>query len=208
MRLDLLLVRRGLFSSRQRAKYSIKKGAVIVNGKTIRKPSTQVDPNAKIQILGEERPRGYWKLREIDRSFNLFKGEETVLDLGSSAGGFLLYASERSKFVYGIEYSKNFENSLLSISRRRDNVRVFIDDCFNFNLDVLPKLDLILDDLSLPFSSSFTALKRFLPKLKDDGRILFVHKIGDNQEPFFENLKVLNSLKSKNKKEVYYLLKK
>ena len=207
MRLDVLLVKRGFFSSRQRAKEYIKRGLVVVNGKKITKPSTDVDYDVQIEILEEpEKPKGYWKLKEIDEKLKIFKGDEIVLDLGSSAGGFLLYASERAKFVYGIEYSKEFEEDLRRIERLRSNVKVFIEDAFKFDISKLPELDLILNDLTLPFSSSIKALERFIPKLKKNGKILFVHKTGDMEIPNFEGFKVLSFLDSKDKKERYYLL--
>ncbi len=208
MRLDVLLVKRGFFSSRQRAKESIKRGFVKVNGRVVTKPSTEVDYDAKIEVLVDEKPRGYWKLKEIDERFNLFSGSEIVLDLGSSAGGFLLYASEKTKFVYGIEYSREFEEELKTIEEKRNNVKVFIADAFTFNVDLLPTLDIILNDLTLPFSSSMKALHRFLPKLKKGGRILFVHKIGDGEKAEFGDLKTLSFFDSDDRRERYYLLEK
>jgi len=206
VRLDILLVKRGYFSSRQRAKECIKRGLVYVNGEKITKPSADVDVNAKIEVLGKDRPKGYWKLEEIDSKFNLFSGNEIVLDLGSSAGGFLLYASEKAKFVYGIEYSKDFEEYLKKIERKRRNVKVFIADAFKFDVKTLPEFDVILNDLTLPFTHSMTALRRYLPKLKKSGKVLFIHKIGDREEPKFEGFKILKVMDSKNKKERYYLL--
>ncbi|MEM4702676.1 MAG: S4 domain-containing protein, partial [Archaeoglobaceae archaeon] len=111
MRLDVLLVKRGFFKSRNRAKIAIEHGLVIVNGKVVKKPSMEVEYDAEIIVL-DDKPAGYWKLKELDEKFGIFKGDEVVLDLGSSAGGFLLYASEKAKFVYGIEFSREFEDLL------------------------------------------------------------------------------------------------
>lgn len=206
MRLDVLLVKKGFFSSRSKAKEAVKRGFVKVGGSAVTKPSAEVDLYAEIEVTHPERPRGYWKLREIDEQFNLFSGSETVLDLGSSAGGFLLYAGERAKEVYGIEYSREFEKQLRAIERQKQNIRVFIADAFTFDIKVLPELDLILNDLTLPVSSSMQALRRFLPKLKADGRVLFVHKEGDREKPDFSGFKVLRYVQPKSRKESYYLL--
>lgn len=130
-----------------------------------------------------------------------------VLDLGSSAGGFLLYASEKAKKVYGIEYSREFEEQLRGIERRRPNVKVFIADAFTFDISLLPELDIILNDLTLPFSSSMTALKRFLPKLKKGGLVLFVHKLGDGEKADFGGFEVSGCVVSRDRKEVYYVLR-
>lgn len=205
MRLDVLLVRKGFFSSRSKAKEAIRRGFVIVNGREVTKPSINVDFEAEIKILQPERPRGYWKLKEIDERFHLFSGKEVVLDLGSSAGGFLLYASERAKEVYGIEFSRMFEEQLRAIENMRPNVRVFIADAFTFNSALLPELDLILNDLTQPFSSSFLALRNFLPRLKRGGLVLFVHK--GSEEANFGELEVLDSFASQDRKEKYYLLR-
>ena len=206
MRLDILLVKKGYFSSRSRAKEAIKRGFVRVDGVTVTKPSADVEFDSKIEVLEEERPRGYWKLREIDEIFNLFSGDEVVLDLGSSAGGFLLYASEKAREVYGIEFSREFEEQLRELEKQRENVKVFIADAFTFDISMLPELDVILNDLTLPFSSSMLALKRFLPKLKVGGRILFVHKIGDRERADFVEFDVIKHMCSTDRREVYYLL--
>ncbi|MDI3502495.1 MAG: rRNA (cytidine1920-2-O)/16S rRNA (cytidine1409-2-O)-methyltransferase, partial [Archaeoglobi archaeon] len=51
MRLDVLLVRKGYFSSRQKAKECIKRGFVKVNGEVIRKPSFRVREDSEIEVL-------------------------------------------------------------------------------------------------------------------------------------------------------------
>ncbi len=206
MRLDILLVKKGYFRSRNRAKEAIKRGMVRVNGRVLTKPSADVDINSEIEVCDKDVPRGYWKLKMLDEAFNLFSGKEVVLDLGSSAGGFLIYASEKAREVYGIEFSREFENVLREIERQRPNVRVFIANAFTFDLHKLPELDVILNDLTLPFSSSMTALKRFLPRLKPFGKVLFVHKAGDGERVDFEGFSILGHFVSQDRREEYYLL--
>ncbi|RLI79209.1 TlyA family rRNA (cytidine-2'-O)-methyltransferase [Archaeoglobales archaeon] len=209
MRLDKLLVTKGYFTTRQKAKEAIKRGFVIVNGVRITKPSKEVDIDAKIVVVEREKPKGYWKLRELDEKWNFVKG--VVLDLGSSAGGFLIYASEKAEFVYGIEYSKEFEEELRSIERKAKNVRVFIEDAFKFDLSKIGNVDVILNDLTLDTESSLKALERFLSNLKDDGFVLFIQKIGKRFEKVdFSRigLKIIKRERSDSKKEIYYLLEK
>ncbi len=206
MRLDVLLVKKGYFRSRNRAKEAIKRGRVTVNDRVVTKPSADVDINSKIEVHDRDVPRGYWKLKMLDEAFNLFSGKEVVLDLGSSAGGFVIYASEKAREVYGIEFSHEFEGVLREIERQKPNVRIFIADAFTFDPRNLPKLDVILNDLTLPFSSSMVALKRFLPRLKPSGKVLFVHKSGDGEEVNFEGFSILDHLASRDRKEEYYLL--
>ncbi len=209
MRIDKLLVLKGYFSTRQKAKEAIKRGFVIVNGKIVKKPSLDVNPDAEIVILQEEKPRGYWKLKELDEEWNIIKEDYVVLDLGSSAGGFLLYASEKARKVYGIEYSREFEKELKRIESSRDNVKIFIDDAFKFDLSKLEPLDLILSDLTLEPISALKATLRFIPILKPKGKILFVMKTGLRKEELdFKNLKILKVKDSRDLKERYYLLEK
>ena len=209
MRLDKLLVIRGYFSSRSKAKEAIKKGFVIVNGRAVTKPSTEVPIDAEIEVLVDERPRGYWKLKELDEKWGILNEGQTVLDLGSSAGGFLLYASERvseSGKVYGIEFSKEFEERLREIEKKRRNVRVFIEDAFEFDISKLEPLDVILSDLTLDPISAFKATSRFLPLLKPNGKLLFVMKTGLSDEvPDFAGLRVLAVEESRDRRERYYL---
>ncbi len=239
-RLDVLLVRMGLFSSRQRAKEAIKRGFIVVNGKKCEKPAESVRLDAKIEVLlpdspliveGSERSErseeafmlDVPKLKEIDERFSIIKEGDVVVDLGSSAGGFLIYASKKARKVYGIEYSREFAGVLKEIEAKQSNVRVFIEDVFQFDIQKIEEecVDVILNDLTLDFASSIAALRRFLPKLRHNGKILFVHKTGTEraeQREYaeqrilseFENsgLKVLSKLRGNAKKETYYLLAK
>ncbi|MCU4139573.1 MAG: putative rRNA methylase YqxC [Methanophagales archaeon] len=125
-------------------------------------------------------PKGFWKLKEIDERFSIIKEGDVVVDLGSSAGGFLIYASKKARKVYGIEYSREFAGVLKEIEAKQSNVRVFIEDVFQFDIQKIEEecVDVILNDLTLDFASSIAALRRFLPKLRQNGKILFVHKTG------------------------------
>ncbi len=202
MRIDEWLHARGYFESRSRAKIAIKKGFVLVNGRKV-KPSYNVRGDERIEVLAGDYPAGYYKLKELDALWNIFTGNEVVLDLGSSAGGFLLYASERAGMVFGIEYSREFEDALRRIERERNNVKVFIADAFTFDTALLPELDVILCDLTLDPEDAFKALRRFLSKLKKGGKVVFVSK-GDKVNT--RNLKIIDVLSSSEKREWYYLL--
>jgi len=212
MRLDKLLILKGYFSTRQKAKEAIKRGFVRVDGKVITKPSAEVDLSAEIAVLAEEKPRGYWKLKELDEAWNILKEGLTVLDLGSSAGGFLLYASEKvgeKGRVYGIEFSREFEHELRKIERERCNVKVFIADAFKFDVTKLEPLDVILSDLTLDPISAFKATSRYIPLLKPKGLLLFVMKTGlDYEEPDFGDLEVIDTKDSRDRRERYFLLRK
>ena len=206
MRLDKLLVLKGYFSTRQKAKEAIRRGLVTVNGRVVKKPSLDAGLDVEIAVLEEEKPRGYWKLKELDEEWEIIRVGDVVLDLGSSAGGFLLYASERAKRVYGIEFSREFEEELRRIERSKENVKVFIEDAFRFDLSNLEPLDVILSDLTLHPISALKATLRFLPLLKKGGRVLFVMKTGTFDERLEFPLRVLKVKDSKDRRERYYLL--
>ena len=90
MRLDLYLVREKLVASRSRAQRAIKSGLVAVDGMTILKPSFDVTRvNSVIVAASVDKPAGYWKLKGIQEAVGLIKIGDVVLDIGSSAGGFL-----------------------------------------------------------------------------------------------------------------------
>ncbi len=209
MRLDVFLHRQGYFESRSMAKEAIKRGLVKVNGETVRKPSKDVRGDEKIEVLAEGRPRGYYKLKMLDEKFGLISGSDTVLDLGSSAGGFVLYASEKARFVYGIEFSREFEEQLRKIESERPNVKIFMDDAFKFDISRLPYLDVILCDLTLEPPDALVALLRFLPKLKKSGRVLFVSKsdVVDQNHIMKSHisLDLLACEKSEDRQEYYYI---
>lgn len=202
MRLDVFLHRQGYFESRSMAKEAIKRGLVKVNGKIVTKPSKEVRGDEKIEVLAEGRPRGYYKLKMLDEKFNLITENDTVLDIGSSAGGFLLYASEKAKRVYGIEFSREFQERLRKIEAERANVKVFMDDAFKFDVSKLPELDVILCDLTLEPGDAMKALLRFIPKLRKSRKVLFVSKsdvIHFNQN----ELNLLAIEKSEDRQEYY-----
>ena len=90
-RLDVLLVERGLVSSRERAKSLIMAGNVLVNEQKIDKAGTQVPLTANIRILGQDMPfvsRGGFKLAKAVQYFHLDLKDKIAMDVGASTGGF------------------------------------------------------------------------------------------------------------------------
>ena len=91
MRLDLLLVRRGLCSGRERAKEEIRGGHVLVDGKAETRPSRDVPEEAKLQLVGEPLryvSRGGLKLEKALDAFDIRPEGKTCMDCGASTGGF------------------------------------------------------------------------------------------------------------------------
>jgi 23S rRNA (cytidine1920-2'-O)/16S rRNA (cytidine1409-2'-O)-methyltransferase len=192
MRLDEYLVSEGLVVSRNRAKRLIERGAVKVDGKTVTKPSQKIEYGSAITIEGEDMPGGYFKLKIIQEKSGIIHAGDAVLDIGSSAGGFLMYASGIAAHVVGIEFSREFEKPLAEVEKDYPNVKVIFDDAFTMDIAKLGgPYDVILNDMTVEPMVSIEVLKRFLPLLKEHGRILQVVKLGlaKSPEPMMEKLR-------------------
>lgn len=90
-RLDILLVKRGLVQSRERAKTTIMAGQVLVDGKKIDKAGTMVKEEAEIRLLGNQLPyvsRGGLKLEKAIKEFGVTIAGKVTADIGASTGGF------------------------------------------------------------------------------------------------------------------------
>lgn len=91
LRLDKLLVERGLTPSRERAQALILAGRVLVDGQKLEKSGANVDSEAVIRILGEDLPyvsRGGLKLARALEHWHIDVSGKTCLDIGASTGGF------------------------------------------------------------------------------------------------------------------------
>jgi 23S rRNA (cytidine1920-2'-O)/16S rRNA (cytidine1409-2'-O)-methyltransferase len=90
-RLDLLMVKRGLTPSRQRALALILAGKVLVNDQKVSKGGTFVPEDANIRITGTDIPyvsRGGLKLEAALAVFRIDVSGLRCLDVGASTGGF------------------------------------------------------------------------------------------------------------------------
>ena len=91
LRLDKLLVDRGLAGSRERAQALILAGKVLVNDQKIEKAGAQVDAEAVIRLLGEDLKyvsRGGLKLERALEHWQIDVAGKVCLDVGASTGGF------------------------------------------------------------------------------------------------------------------------
>jgi 23S rRNA (cytidine1920-2'-O)/16S rRNA (cytidine1409-2'-O)-methyltransferase len=89
-RLDLLLVDRGLFESRAKARAAIEAGGVTVDGKPATKASLAVEEDADISAVAAHPyvGRGGLKLEHALTVWPVVVEGRTVLDVGASTGGF------------------------------------------------------------------------------------------------------------------------
>jgi 23S rRNA (cytidine1920-2'-O)/16S rRNA (cytidine1409-2'-O)-methyltransferase len=91
LRLDKLLVERGLAASRERAQALILAGKVLVDGQKIEKAGSGVEPGADIRLLGQDLKyvsRGGLKLEKALEHWSIDVSGQVCLDVGASTGGF------------------------------------------------------------------------------------------------------------------------
>ncbi|WP_419806570.1 TlyA family RNA methyltransferase [Terriglobus sp.] len=91
MRLDKLLVQRGLVASRERASAMVLAGRVLVNEQKITKAGTAVAEDSTVRLLGDDIPfvsRGGLKLQGALDHWHIDLTGRASIDIGASTGGF------------------------------------------------------------------------------------------------------------------------
>ena len=112
-RLDLLLVERGLVSSREQARRLIMAGAVVAGEQRVDKPGTLIDPASVVRLKADAQPpyvsRGGHKLAGGLKAFGVDVSGVTALDVGASTGGFtdcLLQHGAAKVFAVDVGYGQ------------------------------------------------------------------------------------------------------
>ncbi len=106
VRLDTLLIERGLVTTRQQAIGLILSGNILVDGIKIEKAGKAVPEDAEIVVKETLRyvGRGGLKLEEAIRSFNLNVKDKSAIDIGASTGGFTdCLLQHGAKKVYAVD---------------------------------------------------------------------------------------------------------
>ncbi len=158
IRLDTLLVKRGLAASRHRARELIEEGGVTVDGLVAKKASTQVRPDQAIELRSTDHQwvgRGALKLLGVLDPFGVSAEGRTCADLGASTGGFTEVLLHRGATrVYAVDVGRGqLHNRLLQDARV-----VNMEGVNARHLEALPEpVSLIVGDLS------FISLKLILP---------------------------------------------
>jgi len=91
IRIDKLLLQRGVTTSRERAQALILAGKVLVQGQKVEKAGTPVDVDAEIRLLGEDLKyvsRGGVKLERALQHWKIDVAGKVCMDIGTSTGGF------------------------------------------------------------------------------------------------------------------------
>jgi 23S rRNA (cytidine1920-2'-O)/16S rRNA (cytidine1409-2'-O)-methyltransferase len=111
IRIDQLLVERGLAESRTRAQALIMAGQVLLGDKRADKPGQQVADDAKLTVKGQDHPwvsRGGVKLAHALEVFGIDVAGAVAIDVGSSTGGFTdVLLSKGAVRVYAVDSGTN-----------------------------------------------------------------------------------------------------
>ncbi len=175
-RLDLLLVKRGLFSSRNKAQAAIRRGEVAVEGEVLNSPGAKIEENSRISVAPQtDYPgRGGVKLDRALDDLQLDLRGKIVLDGGASTGGFTACILHRgAQKVYAVDVGWGQLDS-----RLKEDPRVVAIENFNlryFSREIIPEdLDMVLLDLS--FISATLVIPPVTPSLKEGGLFLTLVK--------------------------------
>jgi 23S rRNA (cytidine1920-2'-O)/16S rRNA (cytidine1409-2'-O)-methyltransferase len=175
VRLDALLVARGLAGSRERARALIESGAVLVDGIASTRPGARVKPDRDIQLASTDIPwvsRGALKLLGALDAFGVDPSGFVCADLGSSTGGFTEVLLHRGATrVYAVDVGKG----QLAWKLRQDPRVVVMEGVNARHLEALPEpVQMIVGDLS--FISITLILPTVLRLLAPDGRAVVLVK--------------------------------
>ncbi len=162
-RLDMLLVERGLVTSRERAKRIIMAGQVLVDGQKVDKAGTSVKAEAELRLLGEDIPyvsRGGMKLAKAVEEFGLGLLGKVAADIGASTGGFtdcMLQNGARKVYAVDVGYGQlawKLRTDDRVVNMERTNMRHVSPDMLE------DRLDFVSIDVS------FISLTKILPAVK------------------------------------------
>ncbi len=177
LRLDLLLVQRGLVESRTLAQARILAGDVLVEDRPVTKAGTSVDEAANIRLRGEALPyvsRGGLKLAGGLEAFSVDPKNRVCFDAGASTGGFTDCLLQRGATrVYAVDVGTN----QLHWKMRTDDRVVSIEQCNLRTWDssrIPERCSLLVADLS--FISLRLAILPLLPSLVEKAEAILLVK--------------------------------
>ncbi len=175
-RLDVLLVKKGFFESREKARRFIMAGKVMVNGSVVDKPGTRVDVESDIRL--KEPPkyvsRGGYKIESAWKVLRFDVSGKVACDIGASTGGFTDFLLQRgAKKVYAVDVGRGqlhwkLRNDPKVVVLEKVNARYLEPEILG------EKVDFVTCDVS------FISLKKISHSirkiLKDDGEALVLIK--------------------------------
>jgi len=162
-RVDVLLVGKGLFDSREKARRAIMAGLVFSGEVRIDKPGTKIPVETDLRVKGKVLPyvgRGGLKLEKALKVFPFTVADKIMLDIGASTGGFTDCALQNgAKLVYALDVGYNqlawkLRQDERVVVMERTNFRYSGPDDFTKGLPEVASIDV-----------SFISLKLILPVL-------------------------------------------
>lgn len=168
-RIDVELVKRGLFETRNKAQNEIKNKIIYCNNICITKPSFDVNKHDIIEIKGEKLKyvsRGGLKLEKAIKEFNIDLKNKILVDIGSSTGGFSDCAIQNGiKKIYAIDVGTNQFDSEL---RKNNKIKLYENTDFrNINNDIIKDANIASIDVSFISVTKLTKKLNELNNLKE-----------------------------------------
>ena len=163
VRLDVVVVERGLASSRERARALILAGQVKVDGRVIAKAGAQVSGQARVELVAPDHPyvgRGGIKLAHALQAFKIDVTARRALDIGASTGGFtdaLLQSGAASVIALDVGHGQldwRLRTDPRVIVREGVNARALTSDHVPYMVDVVT------------IDVSFISLRHIFPSLR------------------------------------------
>ena len=180
MRIDKLLVDRGLAESRTKAQALVMAGVVLADEQRINKPSDTVASDAKVRLKGGDDPtsryvgRGGLKLETALRDFELNVEGLNCLDVGASTGGFTdCLLQHGAKRVIALDVGHNQIDYRLRTDPRVE-VREGVNARYLQPGDFETRFDLAVMDVS--FISATKIMPAIVPLLQAAGRLITLIK--------------------------------
>ena len=158
IRLDNLLVDRKMVESRSQAESYIKLGKVTVDGIKRTKPGFFVDVNSELKILQQVQyvSRAGLKLESVAKKMRIDFRNKTVLDVGSSTGGFTDYSLKNgANKVIAVDVGTDQLHPKLRLNKKVELHEK--TDIRNFKTN--QKIDVVVIDVS------FISIKEILPSV-------------------------------------------
>ena len=159
-RLDVLLVKKGLASSREKAKAIIMSGIVFVDGQREDKAGSTFDEKQEIIVKGKTLKyvsRGGLKLEKAMKNFDIVLKDKVCMDVGASTGGFTDCMLQNGAVkVYSVDVGHGqldwkLRNDERVVCMERTNMRYMTED------DIDEKASFVSIDVS------FISLTKILP---------------------------------------------
>ena len=163
-RVDVLLVKQGLFDSREQAKRAVMAGEILgKNNERLDKPGEKIPVTTTLHMKGHKMPyvsRGGLKLAKALKAFHIDVSGKTGLDIGSSTGGFTdVMLQNGAKLSYALDVGTN-----QLVWQLREDPRVVVMEQTNFRYSKLADFTHGQPEFA-SIDVSFISLKMILPPL-------------------------------------------